>query len=49
MVCETVAVYESVLADRAHSHVPAGLPAGDPSAVSDHESLAGGRVMVPLH
>jgi glycosyltransferase involved in cell wall biosynthesis len=49
MVRETVGVYESVLADRARSHVPVELPAGDSSAASDHESLAGGRVMVPLH
>ncbi len=48
MVRETVAVYESVLTDRVRSHAPAGLPE-EPSAVNDHESLAGGRVMVPLH
>ena len=48
MVRETVAVYESVLADRARSHAPADL-AENPPVVGDHESIAGGRVMVPLH
>jgi glycosyltransferase involved in cell wall biosynthesis len=47
MVRETVAVYESVLADRARSHLPADL-AEDQPVVSDRESIAGSRVMVPL-